>query len=272
MKFAIPNQPVNQHVKTNFYAEDKDVTGEKLQGHTWKEIGHDFGNTLVWSGDGALKNRGVANYSGKDWSTTNLPNTRNWDYNFVKGQNYNYHWDPKDENDLIEVAATPLEAKKVEGNKFVDNFKFPNWQKKQRQPLQAADFSIDKSVYNTNGIKKMFVDGDGVWSTDNENAQVPQLFMGSVGGWSGVLRGDLNNASVEKNNLQYLGQKDVSDNWRELSLEEMSKLGFPKMNAGHLESARIASEGAFGELNFDQLGYRRESQPESSVVVNTVQD
>jgi len=60
-------------------------------------------------------------------------------------------------------------------------------------PFAEADFSINQNLYQSNNPKKALVSSDGVWATQDGSAELPQLYTSSIGGWSGALRGDLNN-------------------------------------------------------------------------------
>ncbi len=60
-------------------------------------------------------------------------------------------------------------------------------------PFPEADWSINPALYQSTNPKKLFVSSDGVWATHDENAELPQLYTSSIGGWSGALRGDLDN-------------------------------------------------------------------------------
>lgn len=78
--------------------------------------------------------------------------------------------------------------------------------------------------------KKVFVDGDGVWATDNADAQFPQLYTQSVGGWSGAMRGQLNDVVPDSGSVEYLGKKEVFNNWKDLSTAELAELGLDQVD------------------------------------------
>lgn len=108
---------------------------------------------------------------------------------------------PNEPQQDIYVKAQPIIQEKIEGKKFSDNFQWPAWSAAQKLPFPEADFSINQNLYQSNNPKKAFVSSDGVWASHDATAELPQLYTSSIGGWSGVLRGDLNNVQYQREGL-----------------------------------------------------------------------
>lgn len=82
------------------------------------------------------------------------------------------------------------------------------------------------------------------------------------------MRGDLGNIDIQKQNLKYLGNEEVSSNWKDLSPEEIKKLGLPQIPAGHMEGSKMAADGAFQDLDLRQFGYKRQGEKDQEVQVS----
>lgn len=169
------------------------VQQQRRAGDKWESVPQDYnvGRELFWNDKIARPQ--LNDHFSSGWTTSPLQGARNWGYNVYPEWNYKFNWTPSEPKHDIYVKAQPIINQSFQKQKFVDDFQFPAWQPVPRAPLPEADWSIDRRQFVSNNPSKLFVSTDGVWATNNDNAQIPQLYTGFIGGWSGVIRGDLDN-------------------------------------------------------------------------------
>lgn len=101
----------------------------------------------------------------------------------------------------------------------------------------------------------MFVSSDGTWASRYFDAPYPNLYFSPPADENAPIKGDLENVEVNSLPLQMSDEKEVFNNWKEFSEDELKLGPNGKLSQNYQNLANQAAQGAFDGVNFNDLGY-----------------
>lgn len=216
-------------------------------------------------GDYASKNVrvGLPEFEGKDWQFTKINNQMERT-GTMPFWNYSFQWEAKEPKMQLIHEAMPMVRREVSPNhRFVDDFSFPQPKKADKIPYEPPKYEIDRRPYYLSNVpKKLFVSSDGLWGSKFQDAPFPQLYYSNkLPVDNKNIKGNLGNIEVPQKNIVDKGEKEVMNNWKSFSEDEL-RLGPNAKLSEYLQRFALASaDGAFDNVDFKQLGYSELGAP-----------